>query len=146
MKFALQLCLHGADHGYALLGDFLVALLGAQQGFPDAADVGAAGLTENLLDHGIHIALAGAELIDDMAAGVLNFPALSDLALLVQPVNGQVQLRHQGVGATDAAGGPGGENSENLLQKSKVLFRKGVGNALAAPPGVFQVLPADLRK
>ena len=76
MKFALQLCLHGADHGYALLGDFLVALLEAQQGFPDAADVGAAGLTEDLLDHGIHIALAGAHLVDDLAGILLQLTGL----------------------------------------------------------------------
>ena len=56
----------------ARCGDGLVARLEWVERRADAADVRRAAETEDLLDHGVHVALPGAHLVNDVAAGVLN--------------------------------------------------------------------------
>ena len=76
----------GLNHGNALVHDGVVALNQLSQRCTDGAAVGAAHLTQALLDHGVHIAMAGAQLVDDAAALVLQVQSGSHIAGLHQLV------------------------------------------------------------
>ena len=71
-KSAAELRYRGVDIRGARSGDGLVARLERVERRADAADIRRAAKTEDLLDHGVHVALPGAHLVNDVAAGVLN--------------------------------------------------------------------------
>lgn len=87
-----------------------------------------------------------------MAAGVLDGPGLGDPALLNQGADLQIELRHDRVGAADAADGSGGETGEQLLIRAveddgalipphfNALHGHG-GVFDADDPGIFQHFP-----
>ena len=81
----------------------LIAGFQLQQRSPDASDVRPALEAEDLLDHGVHVPLGGAHFVDDPAALVLDLPSLGQLSGLETAEDLQIQLRHGGVGAADAA-------------------------------------------
>ena len=102
-KSAAKLRYRGVDIRGTRGGDGLIARLKRVERRADAADIRRTAKTEDLLDHGVHVALPGAHLVNDVAAGVLNVARGENAAAADKSEDTLVELRHGGVRTADAA-------------------------------------------
>ena len=110
-KSAAKLRYRGVDIRGTRGGDGLIARLKRVERRADAADIRRTAKTEDLLDHGVHVALPGAHLVNDVAAGVLNVARGENAAAADKSEDTLVELRHGGVRTADAADRTRGERS-----------------------------------
>ena len=73
---------------------------------------------QNLFHDGVEIAMAAAHLINDAAAFVLNFACQLHAPGVIAFVDFEIELRHDGVGAADAAGRADGKTRDQLLVRT----------------------------